>query len=109
MPTPQLLIEERNRDGRVARRIFLIFFHRRELTMSDCSTRPDPFDPAKLRLSQDFTAELGVQKVLTTVPVRKPDKTWFVRVHPSVDYRMPAAVLELKEEREIYIVHRDLC
>ena len=68
------------------------------------SGAPDPFDPAKLRLSQDFAAELGVKKKLLTVPVRKPDKAWFVRVHPGEPYRLQAAVLELKEERELYLV-----
>src|SRR5262245_56173499 len=40
---------------------------------------PDPFDPGSLRLSQSFAACLGVKKALVTVPVRKPDKAWFVR------------------------------
>jgi hypothetical protein len=35
---------------------------------------PDPFDPESLRLSQDFSAALGVKKALLTVPVRKPAK-----------------------------------
>lgn len=68
----------------------------------------DPFDPASLRLSQDFSAQLGVKKVLTTVPVRKPDKAWFVRVHPFEDYRLETAVIELKEERETYLVAKPL-
>jgi hypothetical protein len=68
----------------------------------------DPFDPASLRLSQDFSAQLGVKKALLTIPVRKPDKAWFVRVHPSGDYRLDTAVVELKEEREIYLVNPDL-
>jgi hypothetical protein len=64
---------------------------------------PDPFDPASLRLSQDFAA-LGVKKALLTVPVRKPDKTWWVRVHPDDAYALQTAVIELKEERETYLV-----
>jgi retron-type reverse transcriptase len=46
---------------------------------------PDPFDPASLRLSQDFPASMGVKKALLAVPVRKPDKAWFVRTHPDRD------------------------
>jgi len=64
----------------------------------------DPFDPARLRLSQDYASAIGVKKALLTVPVRKPAKEWFVRVHPSEDYRIQTAVLELKEEREIYLI-----
>src|SRR5437764_377379 len=68
----------------------------------------DPFDPASLRLSQDFTASLGVKKALLTVPVRKPDKAWFVRTHPDPSYRLETAVIELKEDRETYLVAPDL-
>ena len=64
----------------------------------------DPFDPSKLKLSQDFAANIGVKKALVTVPVRKPDRQTFVRVHPDVEYRLETAVLELKEERETYLV-----
>jgi hypothetical protein len=69
---------------------------------------PDPFDPARLRLSQDFAATVGVKKALLTVPVRKPAKEWFVQVHPSETYRIETAVLELKEDRETYLVDRPL-
>jgi hypothetical protein len=32
----------------------------------------DPFDLASLRLTQDFAAAVGVKRLLTTVPVKKP-------------------------------------
>jgi hypothetical protein len=64
----------------------------------------NPFDPTSLRLDQSF-ADLGVKKLLTTVPVRKPNKQDFVRVHPDPAYRLsPAAIIELKEDREVYLV-----
>jgi hypothetical protein len=73
---------------------------------------PDPFDPASLRLSPDLSASLGVRKALLSVPVRKPDKSWFVRVHPNAHpvtgYRLQTAVIELKEDRETYLVDRAL-
>ena len=72
-------------------------------------SRPaDPFDPARLRLSQDFAAGLGVKRALLTVPVRKPAKEWWVQVHPDEAYRIQTAVLELKEDRETYLVDPDL-
>ena len=40
--------------------------------MSKTPSSHDPFDPAALRLSQDYTATVGVKKLLTRVPVRKP-------------------------------------
>ena len=48
---------------------------------------------------------VGVKKLLTTVPVRKPNRQDFVRVHPDAAYRLiPAAIIELKEDREVYLV-----
>jgi hypothetical protein len=64
----------------------------------------DPFDPARLRLPQDFAAAVGVRKLLTTVPVRKPSKEWYVRTHPNPAYWFPAGILELKEDRELYLI-----
>jgi hypothetical protein len=69
---------------------------------------PDPFDPASLRLPQDYTASLGVKKALLTVPVRKPGNSWFVRVRPDEPYRLQTAVIELKEDRETYLVAQPL-
>jgi hypothetical protein len=64
---------------------------------------PDPFDLQTLRLSQSETA--GVKKLLRTVPVRRPHRQEFVRVHPGPDYRADFPVVELKDERrEEYIV-----
>lgn len=68
----------------------------------------DPFSPDRLRLSQDFGAAAGVRKLLTTVPVRKPSREWFVRTHPEEAYRLQTAVVELKEDREVYLVDRPL-
>jgi hypothetical protein len=63
-----------------------------------------PFDPSRFRLSQNFHESLGVKKALITVPVRKPARQDFIRVHPDASYRLETAVLNLKEEREIYLV-----
>jgi hypothetical protein len=64
----------------------------------------DPFDLDSLRLSQDFASAVGVKRLITTIPVRKPSKEWFVRTHSDVAYWLQTAVLELKEERETYLV-----
>jgi hypothetical protein len=66
---------------------------------------PDPFDPASLRLDPSYADTVGVRKLLVTIPVRKPSRHEFVRVHPDPSYRLtPAAIIELKEEREVYLV-----
>jgi hypothetical protein len=65
---------------------------------------PDPFDPAALRLAPDNPAALGVKKALLTVPVKKPANSWFVRTHPDEAYRLTTAVIELREDRETFLV-----
>jgi hypothetical protein len=58
---------------------------------------------ASLRLDQSYTeAAVGVRKVLGTVPVRKPNKTDFFRVHPA--HSLDCFAVELKEEREVYFI-----
>ena len=42
----------------------------------------DPYDPACLRLDQSFCDCTAVRKLLTTVPVRKPNRQDFFRRHP---------------------------
>jgi hypothetical protein len=65
----------------------------------------DPFDPAALRLSPSFQASIGVKKILLTIPVKKPDRSAFVRAHPDENYRLQTACIELKDERgELYVV-----
>ncbi|MGA8921274.1 MAG: hypothetical protein WB540_21275, partial [Pseudolabrys sp.] len=67
--------------------------------------KPNPFDPAALRLDQSFADTVGVKKHLVTVPVRKPNRQDFVRVHSHLEYRLtPAAIIEVKEDREVYLV-----
>jgi hypothetical protein len=73
-------------------------------TLANSPPSDDPFNPDRLRLSQDFASAVGVRKLLTTVPVRKPSNEWWVRTHPDAAYRLPTAILELKEEQELYLV-----
>ena len=68
----------------------------------------DIFDIERLRIRQDFTASLVAQRILSTVPVRKPPKQQFVRVHPDPSWQLRTAVLHLKEEGEMYLVDPSL-
>lgn len=73
--------------------------------ISNSDNAPNPFDPAALRLDQSFADTVGVKKLLTTVPVRKPNRQDFVRVHSDPRYRLtPAAIIEVKDDREVYLV-----
>jgi len=69
---------------------------------------PNPFNPEKFRIKQDFQSALGVKKLLLTIPVRKPSKEWFFRCHPNPDYQIQTIILELKEDSEIYLVDPSL-
>jgi hypothetical protein len=77
-------------------------------TLQPSDPGPDPFNPESLRLSETFSAAVGVRKALLSVPVRKPANSWFVRVHGDPTYRLQTAVIELKEDREIYLIAQPL-
>ena len=72
------------------------------------SPAPNPFDPTALRLSQDFASSIGVKKVLTTVPCRKPNRHEFIRVRPGEDWRLETGVFEDKVNRDTYLVQKDM-
>ena len=76
---------------------------------TETKNKDSKFDINRLRLSQNFASNVGVKKALITVPVRKPDRQTFVRVHTNPEYRISAAVLNVKEDQETYLVDPDLC
>ena len=69
---------------------------------------PDPFDPANMRMGQDFASELGVRKVLTTIKCDKPNRHVFVRVRPGEDWKVETYIFEDKVSRDRYYVSPDL-
>jgi hypothetical protein len=80
--------------------------------MKHDSKEPDrkgeQFDPSRLRLTQNFAEIAGVKKALITVPVRKPSRQSFIRTHPDSNYWLETAVIELKEDRDTYLVDPSL-
>jgi hypothetical protein len=67
---------------------------------------PDPFDVESLRLPRDAGAAFGVKRLLVRIPVDKPGKQDFIRVHSDPGYRIETALLE--DERERFFVTREL-
>jgi hypothetical protein len=65
---------------------------------------PSPFHPDRLRINLDISEGVGVKKAILTIPVKKPSRQDFIRVHPNEAYRLPVAVIELRDERETYLV-----
>ena len=63
-------------------------------------------DFSRFRLSQNFGSFSGVKKKLTTVPVRKPSKNQWFRVHP--EKKMDALLLKYGEiGEEFYFIESD--
>jgi hypothetical protein len=111
VPLPSDDNNEDRRDGDEANQPGEPEFNPAEFDQSgtaDPTAGPNPFDPASLRLPPDFNSGLGVRKALLSVPVRKPDKSWFVRVRAEESFRIQTCVIELKEDRETYLVARPL-
>jgi hypothetical protein len=80
-------------------------------TKADSAVDPikvDKFSPENLRLDQSFTEMAGVKKLLLTIPIRKPSPQEFVWVHPSPEYRDNFPIIDLKDDREEYLVAKDL-
>ena len=46
--------------------------------------------------------------MLTTVPARRPGPQEFVRVHRAPEYRENFAMIDLKDDREDYLVHPEI-
>jgi hypothetical protein len=64
----------------------------------------NPYDPATYKVPQSLAAAAGVEKHLVELPVRAPDKTWWVRRHPEEEYSRKSYFIILKEEQEVYLV-----
>lgn len=72
------------------------------------TTAVDPFDPAAFAVSPQALAALQgdicVVPQLTGISVWKPDKQAFFRVSPDPAFAITVPLLELKQERETYLV-----
>ena len=73
--------------------------------MVENAVSDDPFDLAKLRVSQDFLETTNVKKLLTTVPIRKPARAGFRAGAPVAEIPRTPGVRRAKDDREIYIVN----
>jgi hypothetical protein len=69
---------------------------------------PDPFDIASLRLNPSFLETAGVKKLTTTVPARRPSPQDFVRVRAEPEFRENFAMIDLKDDREDYLVRPEV-
>ena len=69
------------------------------------TAKSDPYDPQSLCINA--MTDIDVEAVLTAVPVRKPKRTEFFRVHPGDDYTVPSMYLMERDtgsDTESYLV-----
>jgi hypothetical protein len=89
--------------------------------MSQSTSPANAFNPASteaigsnllalsnISLPQNFGAVSGVKKILTTVPTRKPGNQAFFRVRSGEEWRLQAAILQLKDDGDNFLVLPDL-
>jgi hypothetical protein len=65
----------------------------------------DPYDPHSIAVNA--MTDIDVEPVLTAVPVRKPKRTEFFRVHPSDEYTVPCMLVMERDtgsDTESYLV-----
>lgn len=74
------------------------------LKLIDAAASADPYDLSRLRVDPAMLETTSVKRLLTTVPMRKPADQDFVRVHPSPQFRETLAFLDLREDREIFVI-----
>jgi hypothetical protein len=66
--------------------------------------KTDPFDLDALRIDTTPVEGLGVEKLLTRVPVDKPGKQVWFRVHPGAEYRANVGLIDFKETGEKFLL-----
>lgn len=72
---------------------------------TDNSTQPaGSIDLNAVRLSQDYGSMTKTAKLLTHIPVKRPPKHEFFRVHPDEEYRLAAMIID-RDGEEIYLLH----
>jgi hypothetical protein len=66
---------------------------------------PDPFNLEALRLPPSYEMDAGVRLQLTSVPVRKPKRQEWIRVHHDSAYRIDVALIKMDDDGAFYLVH----
>jgi hypothetical protein len=75
---------------------------------SSAGRADDPFDLSNISVAGVTSEDLGVEKPILMVPVDKPSKQDFFRVHPDPNYHVEVRVLKVEAERETYLVTKEV-
>ena len=74
------------------------------MTNTPDASPPNPFDPKTLSVGLTGGENFPVTRLLTAVPVRKPHPKEWVRSHPSPDFSVIVALLEMPDGDRPYVV-----
>jgi hypothetical protein len=74
----------------------------KEIKKVETSKTEDLFNWDSIALPQDYQASSGVKKLITRIPIERPNRHEFVRVHPDLSYQAP--VFEDRLDKEIFIL-----
>lgn len=81
-----------------------------DVTSAVATVTASLIDFARVRLSGSTAANIKAEKALVTIPVERPARhTWF-RVHPDETYRIDVAIIEDRENMGAqYVLDQTLC
>lgn len=65
-------------------------------------------DVENYRLPQDFLDDISTTQVVNNIPIKKPDKQTYFQIHPNKAWVFNAAVIEMREYNETFIVNPSL-
>jgi len=58
----------------------------------------------EFRLRQDFDNLISIESITATVPVGKPGPQDWFRIHSDANWRFQTAMLELKDDKSVYLI-----
>jgi hypothetical protein len=74
----------------------------KESKKGESSKTEDLFNWDSIALPQDYQASSGVKKLITRIPIERPNRHEFVRVHLDLSYQAP--VFEDRLDKDIFIL-----
>jgi hypothetical protein len=100
--------KEMSEDEKVIKEELSVFELKQQTSDGAWADTEADWDLNALRLEQNFEEIVGAQPVIAAVAVRKPRAQEWFRVHPAENWRLPTTILQLKEERDSYLIHPKL-
>lgn len=77
--------------------------------MSESESKTEKkFNLAALRMKPEADHGLAVKQIIQKIPVKKPGKQEFISVCPNEAYSVTVGLLELKDEKQFYLVAPEL-